>query len=302
VRIGPGDDAAVLGASQRPLLLTTDALVEGVHFRRAWLSASALGRRAFEVSASDIAAMGGRPLAAVLAVTAPPDFSAADLRTIVRGARAGAERAGAALAGGNLAAARALSLTVTVLGDAPAAAVMRSGGRVGDQLFVTGTLGAAALGLRILTRARSIRDGDPAVRRWQSPHARLRAGRALARARIAAAMIDLSDGLLLDAGRLCQASGVGATLVADHLPVAGPLRMLTSRLARTLALTGGEDYELLFAVRPARLAALAAARDRLGCRVSRIGELVEGRGVRVIDRHGHAVALPGRSGHQHFTA
>jgi thiamine-monophosphate kinase len=302
VVVGPGDDAAVLLPSRHSLLLTIDALIEGVHFRPGWLSPRALGRRAFEVSASDIAAMGGRPLAALLAVAARPDMPAAELRGIVQGVRAGADAAGAALAGGNLAAAGALSLTVAVLGEAPGRPVRRAGGRAGDQLFVTGALGGAAFGLRLLAGARSIRSGGSAVRRWQQPVARLRVGYELARRRIAAAMIDLSDGLLVDAHRLCRASGVGAVILGDRLPLAPSLRALRPSRARALALAGGEDYELLFAVRPARLRALAEARATLGCRISHVGELVSRAGVRVVDRFGRALAVPRSSGYQHFAS
>jgi len=302
VLVGPGDDTAVLAPARVPLLLTTDALVEGVHFRRGWLTPRALGRRAFAVNASDIAAMGGRPRAALLAIAAPPALPVADLRGMVRGVRAAADAVGAALVGGNLAAARELSLTVALLGDAPVPPVGRGGGRAGDQLFVTGDLGGAALGLRLLARPRSMRGARGAVRRWQQPTARLCAGQELARRRIAAAMIDLSDGLLIDASRLCRASGVGAVLRADRLPLAPALRALAPRAARALALAGGEDYELLFAVRPAHLGALERARAALGCRITHVGALVARRGVRVVDRSGRAVVLPHHLGHQHFAA
>ncbi len=258
VVLGPGDDAAVIARSRHPQLLTIDTLIENVHFRRRWLSPRALGARAFEVSASDVAAMGGRAVAALLAIAAPPTTRAAELRAMVLGVRAAAERAGAALAGGNLAAADALSLTVAIVGEAPAPPVTRSGGRVGDQLFVTGTVGGAALGLHGLRTARSMLVDGGAVRRWQRPTARLRAGVELARRRIAAAMIDVSDGLLIDAERLARASGVGIVLRWDRLPLAPGLSRLGSARARALALGGGEDYELLFAVRPARLRGLAA--------------------------------------------
>jgi thiamine-monophosphate kinase len=300
VLLGPGDDAAVMAATPHPLVLTVDALVEGVHFRRGWLTPAALGRRAFAVAASDVAAMGARPTAALLAVAARRDMPAAALRAIVTGVRGAARAAGAALAGGNLASARALSLTVAVIGAAPWRPVRRAGGRAGDQLFVTGALGGAALGLRLLARAHSIRSGGSAVRRWQRPPARLRAGAMLARGGIAAAMIDLSDGLLVDANRLCRASGVGARLYGDRLPLDPALRALPARAARALALAGGEDYELLFAVRPGRLAALAAARRTLGCGVTHVGELVRGRGVAVVDERGRTLAPPRRQGHQHF--
>jgi len=302
VLLGPGDDAAVLRAVRHPILLTTDALVEHVHFRREWLSWRALGERAFEVNASDIAAMGGRPIAAVLAVAAPSDLPTDALRGIVQGVRAAARRAGAALAGGNLARARDVSLTVALVGEAPAPPVTRAGGRAGDQLFVTGDVGGAALGLRLLKWPRDVAGGAGAIRRWQRPVARLRAGAAVARRNLATAMIDLSDGLLIDAGRLCRASGVGAVLRGDRLPLARALRGLAPRAALELALAGGEDYELLFAVPVSRLTALDRARSALGCRVSHVGALVPGDGVRVVDRDGRVLRLPRRAGHQHFGA
>jgi thiamine-monophosphate kinase len=297
VRVGPGDDAAVLAPRREPLLLTTDAMVEGIHFRRLWLSPHALGRRAFEVSASDVAAMGGTVVGALLAVAAPPRLPARDLRAIVTGVRDGARAAGGALVGGNLAAADVLSLTVSVLGVAPAKPVTRAGGRAGDQLFVTGTLGGAALGVRAL--ARRGRRASAAARRWREPRARLRAGVVLARRRLATAMIDLSDGLLIDAQRLCAASGVAGRIDADRLPLAAALRRVPPAQARALALGGGEDYELLFAVPPARVADLRAARAALGCPVTHVGELRAGRGV-TVTAGGKPVRAPGRHGHEHF--
>jgi thiamine-monophosphate kinase len=294
VPLGPGDDAAVLSAFRRPVLCTIDAQVEHVHFERAWLEPRALGRRAFEVSASDVAAMGGRPVAALLAIAARPDFPVSDLRAIIAGASAAARAGGAAIAGGNLAAARALSITVAVIGEAPARPVRRDGARPGDRLFVTGELGGAALGLRLLKRPRSIRNGARAVWRWRHPVARVRAGLALARGRLATAMIDVSDGLLIDLGRVCEASETGAVIRAASLPIAPALRALPARTARRLALAGGEDYELLFTVPPRQAAALAAAHGALGCRVTHIGEIVRGAGVHVVG------ARDARGGHQHF--
>lgn len=299
VRVGPGDDAAVLAPPRAPLLLTTDAMVEGVHFRRRWLSPHALGRRAFEVSASDVAAMGGSVVGALLAVAAPSRLPAGELRALVAGVRDGARAAGGALVGGNLAAADVLSLTIAVLGTCPSRPVTRAGGRAGDQLFVTGTLGGAALGVRALTRRTAGRNGAAAARCWRGPRARLRAGAVLARRRLATAMIDLSDGLLIDAERLCAASGVAGRIDADRLPVPAVLRTVPAAQARALALSGGEDYELLFAVPPARVAALRAARDALGCRVTHVGELRAGRGVAVTVA-GKTVRARGPRGYDHF--
>ena len=297
VIVGVGDDAAVVGRSRYPLLLTTDAFVEGVHFRRGWLSAWELGRRGFHVAASDVAAMGGVVRAVLLAIVAPAGWPIAELRGVVRGVRDAAGRAGAALVGGNLAAGREVALTVSVLGDAPTRPVLRSGARVGDGLYVTGSLGGAALGLRLLAGARSLSGGESARRRWRRPVARLRAGRMLASARLATAMMDVSDGLLVDAGRLARASGRGLVIESDRLPLAAGLDALRRDDARLLALAGGEDYELLFTA-PARAAA-RLAHVRLGCRVTCIGRVVPGGGVAVVDAEGRRVAVA-RRGHEHF--
>ena len=297
VVLGVGDDAAVLAPIGAPLLVTTDAMVEGVHFRSRWLSPRELGRRAFEVSASDVAAMGGRVLAAVLALAAPPMLPVASLRAIVAGVRDGARRAGGTLVGGNLASAGELSLTVTVVGAVHDGPVTRAGARPGDRLFVTGSLGGAAFGLRSLLAARTI--AAAAVGRWKRPRARLSAGAALARRGVAAAMIDLSDGLLIDTDRLCAASGVGARIDAGRLPLARALRHLAPAEARRVAVGGGEDYELLFAVRPNRLAALRAVRAALGCAVTEIGEVVRGRDVTIV-ADGRVLNPPAVIGHEHF--
>ncbi|MCC6850049.1 MAG: thiamine-phosphate kinase [Deltaproteobacteria bacterium] len=298
VIVGPGDDAAVVARSSHPLLLTTDALVEGVHFRRPWLSGWELGRRGFHVAASDVAAMGGRVRAVLLAIAAPPTWPAAELRGVVRGVRAAAARAGGALAGGNLATARELSLTVTVLGDAPARPVLRSGARIGDDVWVTGSLGGAAFGLRLLLRARRLPAGETARRWWRRPVARLRAGEALAAAGIPTAMMDLSDGLAIDAGRLVRGSGRRVVIEAERLPLARCLAGLAPAAARRLALVGGEDYELLFTAAPRQRAALA--RLHAGVAFTRIGTVAAGRGLVVLDGAGRPLALPRGAGHEHF--
>lgn len=298
VAVGPGDDAAVVSRSPYPLLLTNDALVEGVHFRRHWLSPRELGRRAFHVAASDIAAMGGRARAALLAIAAPSTWPVAELRGVVRGVHDAARRAGAALAGGNLASAREIVLTVSVLGDAPTRPELRSGARVGDDVWVTGTLGGAALGLRLLLGARSLSGGESARRLWRRPVARLQTGAALAAAGIPTAMMDVSDGLLIDAGRLARASARRVLIEADRLPLAPCLRGIALGEARMLALGGGEDYELLFTAPPRKRARLE--RRRLGVRVTRIGTVAAGRGVAIVDAAGHPLALPRRAGHEHF--
>src|SRR5262249_11068322 len=138
LRLGPGDDAAVLRAGRRPLLLTVDALVEGRHFRLGWESPAALGRRALRTNLSDVAAMGGTPVAALIAGQAPPRLPVAVLDGIMRGLVADARRHRVAIAGGNLVAAPRLALTITLVGEAGRRVVERAGGRPGDDLWVTG--------------------------------------------------------------------------------------------------------------------------------------------------------------------
>jgi thiamine-monophosphate kinase len=294
VVLGPGDDCAVVQTRQGRLLLTIDALVEDVHFRRDWLTPHQLGRKAFLVNASDIAAMGGVPRWCVVNLAAPSRAVAAHLVAIIRGVAAAARERGAVLVGGNLSRARQLSVTVALVGDAPARPLTRSGARPGDLLYVTGRLGEAALGVRFLGRNR--RAGGPAVRRFREPPARLTAGALLARSGVASAMIDVSDGLVQDLGHLCAASRVGARVALARVPCSPRVR----RADPALALAGGEDYELLCAV-PARHRRRAERLAvRFGCPFTCIGECrPAGNGLQVVDREGRAVALTA-TGHDHF--
>lgn len=296
VLLGPGDDCAIVRARSQRLLLTIDALVEHVHFRRGWLTPRQLGRKAFLVNASDIAAMGGVPRWCVLNLAAPAATAAADLSAISRGVAAAAAAAGATLVGGNLARARELSVTVALVGDAPRRPLTRRGARPRHLLFVTGSLGEAALGVRELVRDPAAR--GPAVRRFRQPPLRLRAGALLARSGVVAAMIDVSDGLVQDLGHLCAASRVGARLTLPQVPCTPRVR----RAGLELALTGGEDYELLCAVPERHRRAAERLAARLGCPFTHIGACVPERaGVRVVDAEGRAVPL-NAPGHDHFTS
>ena len=288
VLLGAGDDAAVVRAGGRPLLLTTDCLIEDVHFRRAWLPPAALGRRAFGASVSDVAAMGGQARFALLAIEAPSRLSRAYLDAVVRGFRAAAARAGTRLVGGNLAGGRHLALTTAIVGTAPGRVVSRAGARPGDGLYVTGILGGSGLAVRSLRAGRRVP--------WPVPPLRLRAGLALAR--VAHAMIDVSDGLAQDLGHLCRASRVGAEVRLDALPLAPACRRALGTAAARFAATAGEDYELLVALPPAAEARL----PRVGCRLTRIGEVVAGAPrPRFVDAAGRAVRLAA-AGYDHFPA
>lgn len=265
VLVGPGDDCAVLRPGRRPLVLTVDTFAEGVHFRAEWASPRTLGRQAFRVNLSDLSAMGATPVAALLALEAPADTPVALVDGLTAGIVADARAAGAALVGGNVTSGRTLALTVTLVGDGGPRIVRRSGARPGDRLFVTGSLGAHAAAVHELLAGRSAR--------WPLAPVRTEAARRLAT--VASAMIDVSDGLVQDAGHVCRASGAGAVIEAERIPVAAACRRVFGANAVARAATGGEDYELLVAVPPRRMRALE--RLDLGCRITEIGRIVAGR-------------------------
>lgn len=307
--LGIGDDGAWLRRlPSTGLVATTDLLVEGVHFEWAWGPAELVGEKAVEVNMSDLAAMGARPRAALLTLALGPG-SGRRLEALLSGLHRALGRSGTPLVGGDLSASPGgTQIGLTLLGAAPPGGPLRrSGGRPGDLLVVSGTLGAARTGLRLLRREirapskeRGRRDAGLAERALLRPRARLEAGRALVgRARAA---MDLSDGLVRDLPRLCVASGVGAVVREGDLPLRPALRrLLGAGAARREALLGGEDYELLAAVPPGRMANLRARFRRLRLRLTEIGELTRpGKGLTLIDSGGVARAFP-EDGFDHFS-
>jgi thiamine-monophosphate kinase len=257
VVVGIGDDTAVLRVTPGALvLMTTDALVEGVHFRRATSGAADVGWKALAINASDIASMGGAPTSAVVSLMLPPSLEAEWVDALYDGLMEAAGAFDVAIVGGNLTQAQSIVVDVTVLGEVtPEHLVRRSGARPGDLIAVTGTLGRAAAGLVALERgAAATPEIERAIVAQRRPRPRLAAGRALAGTGVLHAMIDLSDGLALDLARVCDASGVGARIDAARLPIDGAVLAAAGGSGQDpldLSLTGGEDYELLFVVSPA---------------------------------------------------
>lgn len=258
LRLGIGDDAAILRPRRAwELVLTTDLMIEGVHFSLRHDAAAVCGRRLATRALSDLAAMGAEPLALLVSAALPASLSVAWARALYRGLLATAREAGAALVGGDSAASpRAVILDVVGVGQVPAGgALRRAGARPGDRIFVSGPLGEAAWGREIVHGALSVR-GRAARRaraRHLRPHARCALGQVL-RGRATAAL-DLSDGLAVDLHHLCRESGVGAEIFTERLPAPAGLER---------ALFGGEDYELLFTLPPRRVLPRTAGAVEIG--------------------------------------
>lgn len=275
--LGIGDDAAILRSrAGEDLVFSTDTLVEDAHFRLDREGPRRIGRRALAVNLSDLAAMGATPVGALLSLCAPPYLPVSVFDGFIAGFVDDSKRFACPLVGGNLARAEKCILSVTVIGRvARARALRRAGIAAGDVLFVTGVLGQAAL-----ARVTADRRGG---RLRHVPEPRLEAGRRLARLRDVKACIDLSDGLATDLGHLLRPARVGAWIDSAALPAAPGFFRACSRMGidpLRLQSTGGEDYELLFALAAGRAAADPAALSRrLGVRVTRIGRVVAGAGV-----------------------
>ena len=270
--LGPGDDCAILPAARARQLLTIDSMVEDVHFKLAWGTPERLGARALTVNLSDIAAMGGKPTVCVVNLAVREGLDMRFFDRMYRGLSAAANGCEVEVVGGNVTRASALAITIALLGEVRGAALRRDAGRPGDTVYVTGTLGDAAAGLRILSGR--LRAHGAARRflvdRYLRPAARLKAGLRLARIKPAPAAIDVSDGLWQDLGHILERSGVGAEIDASALPLSAAYRATVGD-DPALALGGGDDYELLFCLRHA-LSARALTRS-LGVRVSHIGRI-----------------------------
>lgn len=303
VALGIGDDAALLDVpAGRQVVACTDTLVAGVHFPVA-TAPEDIGWKSLAVNLSDLAAMGAEPAWALLALTLPE----ADARFVEGFASGFAELArahGVALIGGDTTQGP-LSITVTVLGLIPVGdALTRGGACVGDSVFVTGALGDAAGALRMLGDARrgtqEPGQNDVALRaRLDRPEPRIAAGLALRG--IAGACIDVSDGLLADLGHVCACSEVGAEIESGALPVSPELAAsFDAQTCRDLALSGGDDYELCFTMPSAREKEIIGILAHAGCRATRIGRIVAGSGVRVLDADAHEIEVA-HAGWEHFS-
>jgi len=302
VRIGIGDDAAWVDNPSGSSLVTADLLIENVHFDLKWISLVDLGFKALAVNLSDIAAMGGVPAYAVLSLGIPANFDSKNIDDFYRGIGALAQPSRVAVVGGDLSVAKSLIIAVCVIGHAPRCPIRRDGAAAGDDIYVTGTLGDSALGLKLLQRGRSHDKKQTAAKllaRHRRPTPRLAAGARIAKENLATAMIDVSDGLLQDLGHICQASGTGAVILHEQLPLSAAYRSLCGKDGTRHALSGGEDYELLFCARRLNRARIKKLSHRARLPITRIGTCVAERGVVVVDGLGKAISLEAQ-GHDHF--
>ncbi len=285
VVLGIADDCAALDLGGPDYLLwTVDTLVEGVHFDLAYTSLSRLGHKSLAVNLSDIAAMGGEPLYTLLSLGWPPDRDLAGALEFGQGLAACARDYGVAVIGGDtVASPPGLTIAVTVLGKVPQNTLLRrSGANPGDLVYVTGPLGEAAAGLELLRRNLDMDPSlrEPLVRAHLEPVPQVAAGRLLARAGLATAGIDLSDGVATDLMHICRLSGVGARLAAKDIPVSPGVRIVAGMVGKDpldLALQGGEDFQLLFTAAPAQAPRIPQIFARAGLAPPHmIGEIISG--------------------------
>ena len=280
VVVGPGDDAAVVSPGSGELVLTTDSMIEGVHFRNELTTPRDLGYKAIAVNVSDVAAMAASPRFAICALGLTETIDSGWVVELAGGMRECCDEFGLTLVGGNLSRGSEVSIVVTVTGEVgPGRAVRRDGARPGDRLVVTGSLGGSAAGLRVASQRSWSDDEHDALRRYMRPTPRVGEAGILSTHGVTS-MMDVSDGLAIDLSRLCRASGTGARVEIERVPV-------HPAATAAEALEGGEDYELLAtlphsdAVGDAR----SELREGFGVSLSDIGAIIE-EGLVAVDDDG----------------
>ena len=294
LKLGIGDDAALYAPRRGyETILTCDWFLEGVHFLRNLHPADAIGWKCLARAVSDVAAMGGAPRCFLLSLALPPSHTRRWLDEFLGGLRRASRKFGCVPAGGDTTRHELILINVSVVGEVLAGqALLRSGAKPGDLIYVSGRLGEAEFGLRLLRKAKArAKPSEPLLRKHLYPEPRLRLGEWLARKRIASAIMDLSDGLSSDLARLCAASGVGARIEGGKLPAA---KLPASNLQGDdeplkLALHGGDDYELLFTVPKTKARHLP--RSFHGVILTPIGEVTRQKKINVVEVGGGSRAL-----------
>jgi thiamine-monophosphate kinase len=304
VSLGIGDDAAAVKINPENLLLaTTDSQVEGVHFLKELISPKDLGIKSLAVAVSDIGAMGGVPKFFLASLGFSKEEDEGFLREMIDGFEIGAQEFELALIGGNLGASDKLFIDITVLGEVePNIMVKRSGARSGDIIYVSGTVGDSALGLRMLKIGIRSENESFLISRHISPRPRLALGRELAQKKLPTSMIDISDGLILDLERITVENKLGAEIYIDQIPLSPDYRAGIPDFTPDtyqLALSGGEDYELLFTSPEEKKEEIMWVSRRFNVKITEIGRVTDRLPIRVIDSDGREIKVKQR-GFIHF--
>lgn len=300
---GIGDDAAIfsIGGGQAGLL-TIDSLVDKVHFDRSYTSFDDLGHKALAANLSDIAAMGGRPILAVVSITVTEDVCLSEIEKIYSGIRKLAQKHGVAICGGDTVAGQELSLTIAVYGEGKKNNIgLRSGAKVGDAVLVTGSLGASQAGLEILNSKFKNKNAK-LTKKHLRPEPRVKEAQLLASKFKLHGMMDISDGLASELHHIARESKVGIIIDQGALPTANEAITAANLLKKDpleYCLYGGEEYELLFTLQPGKAVEAKKMLLRKGLPCSVIGYIIKGRGVKMIEPNG-AVKKLANKGYTHF--
>jgi len=301
---GIGDDVAVIEMKTKILLVTTDILIEGIHFDRSWIDPYRLGKKALMVNLSDIAAMGGIPKYFLISIGLSKNLPLSFVSQFYRGLKEGAKRFGVDLIGGDTSLSQKIIINICLLGEGRKGNLLfRKGAKVGDSLFVSGTLGDSALGLKILQKKGARRGPKRLIEKHLSPCPRIELGQAIAKHRWATAMIDISDGLQIDTSHILEESGVGARIWEDRIPLSKLYRKWVHPYSKDpyqMALGGGEDYELLFTAPPEIKKRISSLALSFKIPITCIGEILPKKeGLRIIREDGKNYS-PSRLGFDHF--
>ncbi len=301
---GIGDDVAVIENGEKALLLTTDILIEDIHFERSWTDPYRLGKKALAVNLSDIAAMGGIPKYFLISLGLPKTLPFSFLTLFYRGLKEMAGQHQVDLVGGDTSLSRKITVNICLIGEGEKENLLfRNGAKVGDDLYVSGTLGDAALGLKILQDKNNPQKPKGLIEKHLSPTPRVDLGHALGKKQIASAMIDVSDGLLSDTFHILEESKVGGRIWEDHIPLSNLFRRWVGDYSKDpyqIALSGGEDYELLFTASPKQKTAIQTLSRSLNVPITHVGKILPPKdGFQLIGKGGKKVAL-NRLGFDHF--
>ncbi|MHB8481917.1 MAG: thiamine-phosphate kinase [Nitrospiria bacterium] len=308
LRVGIGDDAAVVDPRKGwHLVYTTDTLVENIDFNLGDMTYEQIGEKALAANLSDIAAMGAHPKYYLLTLGIPAQTSVSEIMAIFKSLKKSGKKYHVNLIGGDLSEAPVLIIGLTLAGEIkPRCAVLRSGASPGDIVFVTGTLGDSRAGLDILKKKRFFSTISPEteflVARHVSPRPRIREGQLLSGERLATAMMDISDGLSVDLLNLTEASHTGAVIRLQDLPLSPSYAAYTKRIKQNpfqWALSGGEDFELLFTVSPKKVSRLKSLIGGGKIRATQIGEMTSKKGIRYLDPSGKEIKIKVK-GYEHF--